>query len=626
MAAYKSAASGNWNVESTWGTTWQASTTYAAGDFVVPTTLNGFTYECTTGGTSGTTEPIWPTTIGQTVTDGSVVWTCQAGYPQTDGDTVTINTGHTVTYNVDDTTTQLGTVTIYGLLEFDDTGARGIRFGNNTGFSIQNGGELRIGTSAAPFTNNCVILHDTLTADNGQDIIVIVDGGRLTIYGDPAYLGGVDETTLADNPENTNNDNVIVTVDDMSTAWNSGDRIAIHKGGTYSDYKTDVTFTRITGISATTITCEDNVPASAAGALVINLSRNVKLRGGTYRPEIYDANSFGNFNCILRNVELDSIYWIRSSYNFRLLDSACFNGQNVLRKGRKHKASGKFGKFSYAFQGKGFQISGDIFASYIALCSVSSSNFSGRLFANYYGISGGANNLASGDFFSMRCAVYLGRSHVEHARLGYFGALSFPNTYDIFFDDSVYLVFRDVKIPAAGLVFAKRATYGFAGAAFFEDFDQVKGAHRVYDIHGDLIRNTAAADRPGGGSAVIEVVPLSSCNEYNPLWFFKVPEYPGIPLYFTAGAHSITVHIKSSGWTTLPAADELYVEVLYYDAATGGSRASAVSTATLTANDTWTAFPVSFTSAQDGHVYLRGVLKKYESGAKIYVDELFDTS
>lgn len=63
---------------------WLASTAYALGDYVVPTTENGYRYECTTAGTSGTTEPVWPTTIGATVTDGSVVWTCRAKNPSTD--------------------------------------------------------------------------------------------------------------------------------------------------------------------------------------------------------------------------------------------------------------------------------------------------------------------------------------------------------------------------------------------------------------------------------------------------------------------------------------------------------------------------------------------------------------
>lgn len=44
--------------------------------WVVPTTYNGFLYECTVSGTSGATEPTWPTSFGATVTDGGATWKC----------------------------------------------------------------------------------------------------------------------------------------------------------------------------------------------------------------------------------------------------------------------------------------------------------------------------------------------------------------------------------------------------------------------------------------------------------------------------------------------------------------------------------------------------------------------
>lgn len=56
-------------------TGWVASTPYALGDVVVPTTANGHQYVCTVAGTSSSTQPTWPTTQGTTVTDGTVTWT-----------------------------------------------------------------------------------------------------------------------------------------------------------------------------------------------------------------------------------------------------------------------------------------------------------------------------------------------------------------------------------------------------------------------------------------------------------------------------------------------------------------------------------------------------------------------
>lgn len=56
--------------------TWAASQTWAVGDQVVPTTADGFYFKCTTPGAGSGSQPAWPTTIGQTVTDGAAVWTC----------------------------------------------------------------------------------------------------------------------------------------------------------------------------------------------------------------------------------------------------------------------------------------------------------------------------------------------------------------------------------------------------------------------------------------------------------------------------------------------------------------------------------------------------------------------
>ena len=63
------------------GTAWTATTAKVLGDFVVPTAglENGFRYECTTAGTTGSSEPTWPIVEGATVADGTVTWTCRYG-------------------------------------------------------------------------------------------------------------------------------------------------------------------------------------------------------------------------------------------------------------------------------------------------------------------------------------------------------------------------------------------------------------------------------------------------------------------------------------------------------------------------------------------------------------------
>ena len=58
-------------------TAWDASTAFSVGDVRRATASqnSGLVFECTTAGTSGSSEPTWPTDIGSTLTDNTVVWT-----------------------------------------------------------------------------------------------------------------------------------------------------------------------------------------------------------------------------------------------------------------------------------------------------------------------------------------------------------------------------------------------------------------------------------------------------------------------------------------------------------------------------------------------------------------------
>ncbi len=57
---------------------WQAVTPYAAYQYVRPTEPNGYQYACIDGGRTGGDEPTWPTAVGDTVSDGDIVWQCVA--------------------------------------------------------------------------------------------------------------------------------------------------------------------------------------------------------------------------------------------------------------------------------------------------------------------------------------------------------------------------------------------------------------------------------------------------------------------------------------------------------------------------------------------------------------------
>lgn len=54
-----------------------ARTAFAVGQIIRPTVHNGYVYELTVAGTSGTTEPTFPTNPGDSVVDNTATWTCR---------------------------------------------------------------------------------------------------------------------------------------------------------------------------------------------------------------------------------------------------------------------------------------------------------------------------------------------------------------------------------------------------------------------------------------------------------------------------------------------------------------------------------------------------------------------
>lgn len=52
------------------------TTVYGLNAYITPVSANGYYYKATVAGTSGASIPTYPTTIGATVTDGTVTWTC----------------------------------------------------------------------------------------------------------------------------------------------------------------------------------------------------------------------------------------------------------------------------------------------------------------------------------------------------------------------------------------------------------------------------------------------------------------------------------------------------------------------------------------------------------------------
>lgn len=82
---------------------WATGVATTAGSWIVPTTPNGFYYEALDGGTTGATEPIWPTFIGESVVDNDLTWVAKgytnaagtwiAGHGYNLGDRISVSSG-----------------------------------------------------------------------------------------------------------------------------------------------------------------------------------------------------------------------------------------------------------------------------------------------------------------------------------------------------------------------------------------------------------------------------------------------------------------------------------------------------------------------------------------------------
>ena len=323
--------------------------------------------------------------------NADATWTAGSGYPGA-GDNFEIVAGDTVTYNLD-TADELGggDMTLSGLLTFSIAMDTKMVIATGRRIVINDGGELRIGASGA-------VVDDAYTAElyfnessDDADAILINAGGKLTMYGDPVYYGSDGETTLADDAENTDGDDVIKTVDDMEAKWNAGDEICIHIKNAYSTYNTDVILRTISSISGTLITVTGGNVTTDSGCVgkVVNVSRNVKFGKlsavttiGQYnsnRPGIDDNNTVGG-NVNISNVLMEGIYRYDGGVSSVFTDVTIRNSNYGVYSGTGHTISGNVYSNNYGvYSGTGHTISGNVYSNNSGVYSGTGHTISGNV-------------------------------------------------------------------------------------------------------------------------------------------------------------------------------------------------------------------------------------------------------
>jgi hypothetical protein len=107
------------------GAVWTPNTVIPASFFIMyPTVDNNIEFTSGTGGTTGATEPVWPTSPGQTVTDGTVTWTGEVERCDESDHSLVLNTGGVNSLLVAQGSA-VGGSTVIGFGKDDDTQTQG---------------------------------------------------------------------------------------------------------------------------------------------------------------------------------------------------------------------------------------------------------------------------------------------------------------------------------------------------------------------------------------------------------------------------------------------------------------------------------------------------------------------
>ncbi|MEW6115383.1 MAG: G8 domain-containing protein [Nitrospirota bacterium] len=561
-----------------------------------------------------------------------------SGYPQLAGDTCTISAGHTVTYNVQ-SAVELGQITVNGILKASRAVSTKLTLGHAE-ILINNGGEMDWGkvTDKIPTSVVAEILWNT-TGDNSKGINV-ADGGKLSIYGDPAYYGSTRRTVLY---ADWTSGQSFQVVGDLTGKWAAGHIIYVHKGAAYASSTTDITNPLTINTvtydgTKSTVTINEAFPGDTyrAGGIVLNVSRNVKLgklnpqtnigQTNSNRPRINDGNTDINHNNVnIYEALLTGFHSLVHTYNLKF-NAVMRNGGYALANfsidARNASIDGIFISNSFGVYIHNTSTISGIFVSHVRSldnlqnCIIQNaevlSSSTGAL--GWYTI----NNKIIDSYFYANYAAYPSVSSFNYMKGGALGyspeGFSMPNTYDSNFQQQTKHFLSNVKLPAAGLSLNFRNNSGLKARVFSEHHNQVKDAVYQYDAFADLIKNTSTL-RTGGASSSIEAVPLSNCSTINDVMLFEWYE-ENVP----AMQHTRSIYMKGEGWSGFPLHTELYFEAEYLDQASGVHTAKAQSTTVLANNIDWTEFPVTFTPAQSGCVIYRAYLKKYQAAAKVYVD------
>lgn len=206
-------------------TAWGASAVKVLGALGRPAAVNGSLYQATTAGTTGTTEPAWPTGAGGTVTDGTVTWTCLGAATAATLNNAALLSVSNATANVYATADRDDDITIQGgYWEITENLGGGhvttSTFQNSFASAFRRVSNLRIKDTTWQ-TYGPTNQGGRFTISISDFYNVTVDGTYLiSTAGDGVHLTGPGDVALVTNTRGTAGDDMVVTnLQDSNTPY-----------------------------------------------------------------------------------------------------------------------------------------------------------------------------------------------------------------------------------------------------------------------------------------------------------------------------------------------------------------------------------------------------------------------
>lgn len=609
----------------------------------------------------------------------------EAGHPTANDDVIIIT--HDVAYDVGVSAITWGNCTINsgGILIFPIAASSKMLF-NATGIlTINNGGELRAGTNGAPVGSSylCQIHWPQGAARN---VLVLANGGKIDIYGDPAYYGSAKTATL-DSQWAVGSGLTLYVEGDYSAKWVAGQHFIIHDFAVYASYTTDAESFEISSVGAydagndrtpIIVTAAGDSDTFLVGAKLWMLSRNVELLDPGSPWGVYGYNSYTENIKFDNNQSLggtlihfeDTLFrgWLYASfygYGFEAYASVFLNCTYLTYTSSEVRLLENCllaSLYYNLYNSPKIQIKGDILACYIGINDGYSILMEGDIINCYHGIYNVDSMYFKGNLYSCSTGTAGSKDlkmigNIEKCATGIadpnntqiFGDIKDCSSYGVSTGSSLSLIGSitgcgtGVNGPLGTFKFKNGELSGNTSdtnvaatndlrAAIFEDYT-IGGTKRELEIYANagniLCFHSGDAHwqaPPSAESFILEMLPNINCKVFRDGWLSLTPDPLNLMFaYTTAGAKTLTFKIYPVGWTSSLDNEDIVLEVFYLDGA-GVGRTRVVNTTATYANGGWRDLEVSFTAGQDGIIYFVIHLKKYEAGDYVLIDPEWSVS